>query len=129
MFAVKFHLKDHRLSKNKYKIQTGLYEPRRIFGTCINILLEISRDNPSSSFGFIGSQDLTEAKKENTKRYKVYRRIVSNLFKPETFKHYEDSINSAYLLIRNSEVERDNDLFEKIRDLIIDNFDYFLIDD
>ena len=55
IYAVKFHLKAHRHSKNKYNIKTGTFEPRTIIQTCINIMLDVYHENKHASFGFIGS--------------------------------------------------------------------------
>ena len=52
-YAVKFHLKAHRDSKNKYSLMTGLNEARPVINTCIAIMQEIGNKNPNSSFGFI----------------------------------------------------------------------------
>ncbi len=38
IYAVKFYQKNHSLSKNKYRMMTNTYEPRRIINTCINII-------------------------------------------------------------------------------------------
>ena len=38
-YAVKFHLKNHRYSDNKYRYMTKLNEARQVIHTCINILL------------------------------------------------------------------------------------------
>lgn len=55
MYAVKFHLKAHRDSPNKYTIMTGLCEPRPVINTCVNIMLQIASTNPKASFGFVGA--------------------------------------------------------------------------
>lgn len=54
-YAVKFHLKAHRHSDNKYNLLTGLNEARPVINTCIAIMQEIYNINPRASFGFIGA--------------------------------------------------------------------------
>ena len=54
-YAIKFHLKAHRHSPDKYNLMTGLNEARPVINTCIAIMQEISYINPHSSFGFIGA--------------------------------------------------------------------------
>lgn len=54
LYAVKFHLKTHRNSPNKYSLMTGLHEARPVINTCIAIMQEIGNVDPHSSFGFIG---------------------------------------------------------------------------
>ena len=55
-YAVKFHLKAHRDSPNKYSLMTGLNEARPVINTCIAIMHEIDlgiatreRDNIKSA--------------------------------------------------------------------------------
>ncbi len=64
-YAVKFHLKAHRDSPNKYSLMTGLNEARPVINTCIAIMHEIGNINPHSSFGFIGAnmQDESDVNK------------------------------------------------------------------
>ena len=49
LYAVKFHLKAHRDSKNKYNLMTGLNEARPVIHTCIAIMQEIADINPHRS--------------------------------------------------------------------------------
>jgi hypothetical protein len=37
VYAVKFYLKKHSLSPNKYRLMAQTYEPRRIINTCITL--------------------------------------------------------------------------------------------
>lgn len=64
-YAVKFHLKAHQDSPNKYSLMTGLNEARPVINTCIAIMHEIGNINPHSSFGFIGAnmQDESDVNK------------------------------------------------------------------
>lgn len=55
MYAIKFHLKAHRDSHDKYSLMTGLNEARPVINTCIAIMQEIAQLNPHASFGFIGA--------------------------------------------------------------------------
>lgn len=41
IYAVKFYLKNHSDSPNKYRLMTNTYEPRRIINTCINIMISL----------------------------------------------------------------------------------------
>lgn len=67
-YAVKFHLKAHRNSPNKYSLMSGLNEARPVINTCIVIMQEIGSINPRASFGFIGANMQNESD-VNTKRF------------------------------------------------------------
>jgi hypothetical protein len=101
LYAVKFHLKAHRNSPNKYSIMTGLNEARPVINTCIKIMQEVSQMNGLASFGFIGANALNETE-VNTKRFRVYRRFMATYFSEEIFEHYFNIRKSAYLLLRKS---------------------------
>ena len=113
VYIVKFYPTNLSNSKDRYSILTNDKEPRRIVNTCINILMDIFSDNPASSFGFIGSNSINEGK-ENTKRYRVYKTIINTKFGNETFEHYYNVKNSAYMLLRKTELAKNSDLIDKI---------------
>ena len=48
--VIKFHLKAHRHSDNKYNLLTGLNEVRPVINTCIAIMLEIYKAKSSCFF-------------------------------------------------------------------------------
>lgn len=68
IYIIKFHLKNHSNSDNKYSILSGLHDMPRILATCIKIMLDIYDKNPYASFGFIGANSLGETQ-NNTKRF------------------------------------------------------------
>lgn len=136
-YGVKFHLRDHKKNKNKYNIQVNLGEARPVIYTCINIMLEIdSRDN-CASFGFIGSntvlsrmvdehgQEYFEQKNEpkcETRRYRIYKRIMLTFFKETTFEHIYDASTSSYVLVRLTEMEKNKNLISEIETYFSDNY-------
>lgn len=124
VYAVKFHLKADRNSKFKYQRLTGLNEARLAINTCIAIMLEINELNPKASFGFIGSNLLTETIQE-TKRFRVYKKIMLSYFSFDLFVHKEIKDKSAYVMICRTEFENEPDLIRKIEIFFSDNYDYF----
>lgn len=124
VYAVKFHLKAHRNSPYKYSLMTGLNEPRPVVNTCIAIMLEIAKQNPHSSFGFIGANMIGESE-TNTKRFRFYKRIASTYFSNKEFRHFDDVNKSAYMLIRRVELEAHPSLIEDIQLGFKVTFDYF----
>lgn len=124
MYAVKFHLKAHRNSKDKYNLMTGLNEARPVINTCIAIMREIAKDHPHASFGFIGASMRGEPE-FMTKRFRVYSRIMATYFTEDVFEHYVNVSKSAYMLIRKSELESSPGLVEELSVKFIQLYDYF----
>jgi hypothetical protein len=91
-------------------------------------MLEINDKYKTSSFGFIGSHTESAKKhesKENTQRYRIYKRIMVTRFSEQHFKHVTNVNKSTYMLIRRSELERMPDLVERLETLFTDNYVYF----
>jgi hypothetical protein len=124
VYAVKFYLKNHSLSDDKYRIMTNTHEPRRIINTCINIMLSIYNKDPMASFGFIGANGFGE-EVGCTKRYRVYSRIIATYFSDQFFYHKENISKSAYMLINNRSLKEDPTLTEKIEAFFMEQYDYF----
>jgi len=118
VFAIKFHLKADSQSKFKYNRLTGLGEARPIIFTCIDIMLDVYRKNPCSSFGFVGARIIAKDKEEQknvpTKRFKVYKRVMATYFSEELFTHIFSEEKSTYIMIRKSEIEKTPDLKDRI---------------
>lgn len=124
MYAVKFHLKAHRDSKDKYSLMTGLNEARPVINTCIAIMQEIANVNPRASFGFIGA-NMSGESEYFTKRFRVYCRIMATRFTEDVFEHYQIVQKSAYIMVRKSELEKQPQLLEFFTDKFIQLYDYF----
>ena len=123
-FGVKFYLKDDRLNPHKYNRLTGLNEPRPIIYTCIAILMELAEQYPNSSFGFIGANLLGESERE-TKRFRVYRRVLTTYFSEEYYLHYQIVEKSAYALVRKTVLENNPNIINEISTYFSDNYTDF----
>jgi len=123
-FGIKFYLKDDRLNPHKYNRLTGLNEPRPIINTCIAILMELAEQYPGSSFGFIGANLIGESEKE-TKRFRVYRRILTTYFSEEHYLHYQIIEKSAYALVCKHVVEKNPNIIREISTYFSDNYTNF----
>ena len=119
-----FHLKEHKDSPRKYHLLTGLNEVRPVVNTCIMIMREIAEKDPLSSFGFIGANSEGETTVE-TKRYRVYQRLINTYFGGETFKHYFFPTYSAYIMLRATVAEKDPLIVERVSERFILMYDYF----
>lgn len=78
-------------------------------------MLYFYRKNPFATFAFMGANSIFELNRKNTRRFKIYRQIMENLFSVITFNHliYEDE--SAYVLLNKDNLE--DNLFEKIEQM------------
>lgn len=122
IFIIKFYPKKHRLSENKYSLRTNKYLASRIFATCLKIGKDIQKNNDLASFGFIGANDLGEGK-DNTKRYRVYKKIVKEFFSSENYYHVRSDENSLYLILNKQNKNIDKN---KIINTIAENFEIIL---
>lgn len=124
MYAVKFYQKNHRHSPRKYQILSNTFEPRRMIYTCMNVMLAVLEENPRASFGFIGAncegEDIG-----NTKRYRVYRKIVATKISDSSFQHIRNKSKSAYMLINRAELEVQPDLIDRIEETFLELYDFF----
>lgn len=123
-YAVKFHLKAHRDSPYKYNLLTGLNEARPVINTCIAIMQEIGEINPHAFLGFIGA-NMDDELVINTKRFRVYRRIMATYFPSQIFRHFFNIAKSSYMLIRKSELERNPNLYADFNEKFKVLYPYF----
>lgn len=105
-YGLKFYWKGVEKSKNRYSLLTNDYEPRIIVRSCIEVMLDYYRNNHLVSFGFVAAPDLDKDiegkridKEGGSRRFRFYRRMMINLFGPETFYQVSDTTNTIYLLV------------------------------
>lgn len=123
-YAIKFHLKNHRYSDNKYRFMTKLNEARNVIHTCIDIMLDIAIEDDLSSFGFIGANSIGE-KIEETKRFQVYKVLMATYFSEERFQHVQNVNKSAYVMIRRAMLKKNPQLLEELNTSFIKMYKYF----
>lgn len=124
LYAIKYYLKAHARSPNKFKLLTGLKQPTRVIRTCIDIMLHlIDRRNPWASFIFIGEQSQTEDSKKNTKRFRIYKSIMENFFKPVDFDHYYREESSVYIILNKLKIEHDANVLQHIEKMVLEHYE------
>jgi len=123
-YAVKFHLKAHRNSEKKYNLMTGFNEARPVMNTCVVIMEKIGQENPRASFGFIGA-NMEMEKEANTKRFRVYKRLMATYFPTRVFKHFFIVSRSAYVLVRQTELASHPDLLNDLNQKFKGLYSYF----
>ena len=119
IYIIKFYLKAHRLSPNKFKLLTKLNNVTRILVTCIEILVSIYQKHPNASFGFIGERGEYETD-EITKRFSLYRRLVINTFSEKLFLHRQYEEENAYIMFSKNNTTPN--LIYKVEKLFTTNY-------
>lgn len=123
-YAIKFHLKEHRLSPHKYQLMTGYGEARPVINTCIQIMVDIARDDSQASFGFVGANMIGEPV-ENTKRFRVYRRFMATFFSDRQFEHLYYIEKSAYVMLRRTKLDANPSLVATLNQRFAEMYPYF----
>jgi len=113
--GIKFYLKAHTDSPNKYNLLTGRNDVQGCVRTCIAIMISRFRNNPKTSYGFIGANLLNESM-NNTKRFKIYRQVMENFFSPLHFTHYSLQKESVYLMLNNYMLKKHPHFFQVIKE-------------
>jgi len=111
VFVVKFYLQERKVHPDKFTKLTNLNECSRVLTTIGQIIRELYQKNPYASFGFIGT-NLPNESKNNTKRFRLYSRVVEQVISPVLFEHRSSLANSAFLLLNRDNHEAD--LLKKI---------------
>jgi hypothetical protein len=93
------------LSDNKFSLRTGTFEPRTIFYTLLNIMMDVLKKDPAASFFFIGAEDEKDEPGVATRRFKVYVKFVLSTIGDNVFKHYRVNDLSLYILANKAHVE------------------------
>lgn len=111
-FGIKFYWKGVEKSKNRYSMLTNDFEPRTIIRSCIEVMLTYFYQNRHASFGFVAAPDLETDilgkkidAKNGSRRFRFYRRMMVNLFGPETFYQVSDLSNTIYLLVNKKQLD------------------------
>jgi hypothetical protein len=101
IFILKFFLKTHTMSDNRFNVLTGERDAFRIFSTCLNVLYYIKSEvETEASFGFIGARALgKEDNDENTQRFRIYSTKGKTFFNPDNYIHVQNIKNSTYLIL------------------------------
>lgn len=136
VYVIKFYLKKHRLSQNKYSFQyskneitskgynSGVKNILKTLDTILSVGLEYYRKDNLASFGFMGAPKPKELEEHiqtdgtvgNTRRYSIYKSYSLRYFNPESFK-FIDSKTSSIFFIRN-EKNKENLPKEKVMGII-----------
>ena len=79
---------------------------------------------PHYPYTFLGANLLGESDHE-TKRFRVYRRVLTTYFSEEHFRHYQIVEKSAYALVRRHVVNNNPEIIKEISTYFPDNYTDF----
>lgn len=108
LHVVKFYLKSHEKSKNKFMLLTHEGYSISVFSTVLSIMKSIYDRYPYCSFIFQGERLLKESDHKDTKRHQLYSKIAKYYFSPEIFEHLDNRNQSYYLLLNRQYHDRLN---------------------
>ena len=126
LFVIKFFDKNHRLSDDKFNFMVADGEASTIINTNIAIMQYFYNKNPYASFAFMGAPTKEEIRENtqlnrhsayNTKRFRLYKRIMSLFFNPARFLHIQNANCSAYLIANRDFLYPEKD--EKLKRIIL----------
>lgn len=124
VYAVKFYLQEHKYCEHKFSRLSKQNECTRVLATVGAIMREIHNKYPYASFAFVGSPLEGEAQK-NTKRFKLYSKVVANFVSPISFEHKTSRNHSAYLMLNRNNQEPQ--LLPKIENMFRPIYEYELV--
>lgn len=128
VFMVKFYLKAHAKSPNRFNLLTSLGSAQKVIFTVIHIMLAIFHEfgQYHPSFAFMGSNTKytdgrEDEQKANTKRYQSYKKIMAIFFGINTYEFIKDE-NASILIMKNRYAGIDKEM-EAILEYIYRNYE------
>lgn len=118
IYAIKFFLKNHKLSERKYNLVTGIGNPSRIMGTCLAVMVELYRKNQAASFAIVGAESAGEHK-DTTQRFRIYSMLFDRFFSGNQFGHITQPADSLYVLANLNQLRTNPLLYSTIIQLSI----------
>lgn len=121
VYGVKFFLKSMQNSPRKYSFLTNTYEPRVIIYSIFMILMKILEEDSLASFMFIGNAD-EGGSHENTRRYRLYCRLVENCISDRHFEHIRNDRHSLYILANKKQINNNAHFVTTLISKFVDRF-------
>lgn len=117
VYGVKFFLKKMNFSHRKYTFITNTNEPRRIVYSVFHLMMDIYKKDSCASFMFVGNADEGQDYK-NTRRFRLYRQLVSNTISERFFSHVISEEMSLYILLNKQNVDK----VPGLQDLVVNEY-------
>lgn len=122
VYGVKFFLKNMQNSPRKYCHLTNTYEPRVIVYSIFQLMFQILQKDPLATFLFIGNPDEGQNSYYNTRRYRLYCKLVENKISDRYFKHIRTDRYSLYILANKRQIEYDPFFAKQLVDEFLQRF-------
>ena len=100
-FVIKFYPIHFKRYPNRYHMISDDKVLAIVIGSCLQLMLKFLQDYPEASFGFVATESIIgpfKESKSNNQRFRIYKLIMQNFFGHESFSHFIDVTNSAYLM-------------------------------
>lgn len=89
LYTVDFYAKVNNVSR--YRLRTNQQAAGKPGGTVLAIMAQLLRQDPTACFGFIAAALVTESSNVNTKRFKLYSRMLRLKNQPSVSRHYNQA--------------------------------------
>lgn len=107
IYCVKFCLAEHKRRPDRFNILSNLNECSRVITTISKIITtDLLMKDAFASFVFIGSNSPDE-KISNTKRFKLYEKIIAAKVAPVRFEHRILEEYSSYVIVNRDSTNPD----------------------
>jgi len=110
-------------SEKRYEMLTGFFDAPAVINTCLKVMAELLETCPKASFGFTGAPLMAGENGQPTKRFRVYRRIMENLFSLSTYVYYQLADKNIYLLINRKNADPQS-LADWITGILNENYEF-----
>lgn len=100
-YIIKFLPARFKRYDNKFHIISNDRVMQGVLGTALQIFVNCLGNNNRASLGFVATASVLgqfREARENNQRFRIYKQILQNFFGIETFAHFVDISNSAYLM-------------------------------
>lgn len=97
LYTVDFYAKVNDV--NRYRLRTNQHAAGKLGGTVLAIMAEVLRQDPQACFGFIAAAMLNEYSDENTKRFRLYTRMLELKINPMRHEVVTKQIQSAIFVV------------------------------
>jgi hypothetical protein len=100
-FVIKFFPARFKRYENRFHIVSNDHVMQGVLGSALQIFVYCLQKNNRASLGFVATASILghfREARENNQRFRIYKQIMQNFFGLETFAHFVDISNSAYLM-------------------------------
>jgi hypothetical protein len=101
-YVIKFYPVHFKRYPNRYHMISNDSVIPIVIGSSLQIMITFLQEHDDGSFGFVATESIIgefRESKSNNQRFRIYKLVMQNFFGHETFAHFTDTTNSAYLMV------------------------------